>query len=100
MLQDLMWTLKRRGLSSLPGHSVASASVRPSDNHFTGMHRFSCLSRQMGKAAAVAFAPGQARVGQSYPHVGLSKKRVVPVALTLMCATSWNRSVEPSEPVP
>jgi hypothetical protein len=36
----------------------------------------------------------------NYPQVGLSKESVMPLALTLKCATSWNVSVEPSEPVP
>lgn len=59
MLQCPMWTLKRRGLSSLPGQPVVSASVSPSDKHFTGMHRFSCLSRQMGNATVVALPLGR-----------------------------------------
>src|SRR5260370_8413650 len=33
------------------------------------------------------------------PHLGLSNETVIPLALELTCAVSWNLIVEPSEPV-
>ncbi len=35
-----------------------------------------------------SLVPGQARVSPRYPQLGLSKKNVMPLALTLRCATS------------
>src|SRR5438552_5920014 len=33
------------------------------------------------------------------PHLGLSNETVIPLALELTCAVSWDLIVEPSEPV-